>query len=219
VSMSWYIQPKEQSRTLVIWLPYYEYQGRKAVYCEASLSPRAEKPSNKILGVTTFPLLALANKGTPTQGIIVKPGLEPEKVVEEIINACKYFEGKERVRWHILVGDEEGFKPLLRELLERIFIPPYKRQIRLKGYGVESSLAKSLCYDLMSLLNKVKKTNVVVYRPFEIVFEGDIHLVDLANVGDGQDKLLSKLLYEEVGVKQYILKLLQTRLQMQQTKV
>ncbi|HIP65691.1 MAG TPA: hypothetical protein EYH08_04095 [Pyrodictium sp.] len=218
---TWYIRPRVESRTMV-WLPYYEYKDRRVrVYCEASLFPRAEKPGNRILGVTTSPLLALASRGMPSQGIVVEPGLEPEKVVEEIVNACKYFEGGERVRWHILVGGEEGFKPLIRELFERIFVPPYKRHVKLKGYGVESSLARSLCHDLLKLLGRVRKTDVIVYRPFEIVFEGSeggIHLVDLAGIGDGQDKLLSKLLCEEPGIKQYVLKLLETQLQMQQAR-
>jgi len=194
-------------------LPYYEYQDRNTiVYCEASLFSRAEKPGNRILGVTTFPLLEFASKGMPRQGIVVEPSLKPDKVVEEIINACKCFESRERVRWHIIVGSEEGLKPLLREFLERIFIPPYKRQVKLKGYGVEGSLAKSLCHDLVALLNRVEKTNVIVYRPFEVLFEGGIRLADLANIGDGQDKLLSKLLHEEANVKQYVFRLLQTQL-------
>ena len=165
---TWYIKPRVESRTIV-WLPYYEYRRdeKTVVYCEASLFPRAEKPGNKILGVTTSPLLALASKGMPSQGIVVEPSLEPEKVVEGIVNACRYFESGERVRWHILVGSEEGFKPLLRELLERIFVPPYKRQVKLKGYGVESSLARSLCHDLLNLLGRVRGTDVVVYSPLK----------------------------------------------------
>lgn len=208
----WHLKPRKQF-PVTVWIPYYEYgRDRGKVYCEAALSPRAEKPNNKILGVTTAPLLSLAGKGMPSQGIIVEPSLKPEKVVEQIVRACEHFGGGERVRWRIVVGDEEGFKPLLRELLERMFVPPYKRRVKLKGYGVEGSLAKSLCHDLTRLLDRVEKTDVVVYRPFEIVLEGDIRLVDLADVGDGQDKLLSKLLYEETSVKQYVLKLLQTRL-------
>jgi len=183
------------------------------------LFPRAEKPNNKILGATMAPLISSAEKGVPSQGIIVKPSLGPEKVVEEIMGACEYFEGGERVRWHIIVGDEEGFKPLLRELFERILIPPYKRQVKLKGYGVESSLARSLCRDLINLLRNAKTTNTIVYRPFGIVFENTIQVVDLAHMGDGQDKLLSKLLHEETQIKQYVLKLLQIRLKMQRAKV
>ena len=209
-----YVKPSTMSQ-ITIWLPYYEYKSRKnkkRVYCEASLSPKAEKDSNRILGVTSFPLSSLAEEGLLAQGIIVEPSLAAPVVMKNIIDTCKNFSYRGRVRWHIRVGDEEGLKALLRELLERLFLPPHRKRMELEGIGLEGGLARSFCSDLIKLLDGMEATGVTIYRPFGVmVFDNDIRLIDLANIGDRHDQLLNRIIQEEASIKRRILKLLRSQ--------